>query len=578
MQRFKTFLTEAVNYEDIFNSLWKAVPQIKGHELEYVKDEIKWARAVLKKQDRIVWYLQWIRLALLSEWGEDQKVKDREFAKVVKANVDANDPEASDPKDISGVPTYVKDFLKRNIKHVKTELEHFFSMEVPQIHKHVFTNYVVLDEIRSKFKGFEEDWAAGHEAAIPYNKQPLEHHDPMGTSVEDFDGNPIGMSRKGISIIKQFPHDYYWVNLKKTSCRLEADAMGHCGNSAANRSYETVLSFRKLVKRGKDEKNWLWEPHLTFILDTRDGFLGEMKGRANEKPTDEYHKYIVALLLDPMIKGIRGGGYEAQNNFHLDDLQPEVREKLFDKKPILMDLKSYFKKFGKDETLIQKINAQWENLDEMALVWDDKHEHAAIAKFHDVDTFVEDYGNDTAKWVSKQLSGDRDYFDVHVEEYNIQEVLDIMNDAKVEAYLQENYPEEWEDDDGDSSTLTFIENNDPDFYDALSTAARYALETGAEDDMSKHFRKALEDDIKITNERETEMNGTAYIPKEHIWDEPMFVYMSLSNLISLLTDHDIADTESLRFEVEVSEPYYGYSGWSEETAKEQMKESYPELM
>jgi hypothetical protein len=539
-----------------------------------VKGEINWARKTLKKQDRIVWYLQWIRLALVDEWGSE-KVKANEYAKVVKANVASGDP--ADP---SGVPVYCRSFYKRNVqKEIKIPLEHFLSMEIPQIIKYQFVNYVVFDAVNIQFKKFEAEWTEGDETSIPYSKQPLEHHDPMGHSAVDYDGNPIGMSRSGISIIKQFPGDCYWVNLKKSSCRLEGDAMGHCGNTATNGPTETVLSFRKLIKRGKDESQWLWEPHMTFILDKSNGFLGEMKGSNNKKPEEKYHKYIIALLLDPMIKGIRGGGYAPEQNFSLNDLTPEQKEKLFDQKPALMDIKSYFKKMGKTPELIAKINAAWEVLDEMALVWDEKQDHVTIAKFKDIHDFVDDYGNDTAKWMSKRLSGDNDDFvDIDVDEGAIQDVLDILDSNKVEAYLIKEYPDEWEDDDGDSSTLEFIQSNDDELYRELETAARYAYETGASDEMSESFVSSLDSDITVLSDPNEYEIGTAYFDKEHLWDEPVFLHMTFKNILDMVTDEDFEDAGAIRYQVEMSEPYYGFSGYSEETAIEHIKNAYPELV
>ena len=39
--------------------------------------------------------------------------------------------------------------------------------------------------------------------------------------------------------------EYVWVDLQKPYCREEGDAMGHCGNTGAYKSSDTVLSLRQ---------------------------------------------------------------------------------------------------------------------------------------------------------------------------------------------------------------------------------------------------------------------------------------------------------------------------------------------
>ena len=143
-------------------------------------------------------------------------------------------------------------------------------------------------------------------------------------------------------IIKKFPDGYVWVLLSRGYCRKEADAMGHCGNVGA-RPDDRIISLRRFNETldGVDYYNAC----LTFILQS-DGFLGEMKGRANEKPAERYHPYIVELLKMDLIKGIRGGGYAPGNNFALADLSEDQRDALLDEKPELGGFILRLKKLG----------------------------------------------------------------------------------------------------------------------------------------------------------------------------------------------------------------------------------------
>ena len=113
-----------------------------------------------------------------------------------------------------------------------------------------------------------------------------------------------------------------WVSLGYGHCPIEAKSMGHCGNAGA-KSGDDILSLR-------DPEGY---PRLTFIVN--DGMLGEMKGRANTKPKEDYHPAIVELLKHDEINHVVGGGYMPEMNFKLDDLDDETRNELLEDKPDL---------------------------------------------------------------------------------------------------------------------------------------------------------------------------------------------------------------------------------------------------
>ena len=147
---------------------------------------------------------------------------------------------------------------------------------------------------------------------------------------------------KNISLLKGGWSGWKWVDLKKGYCDKESQSMGHCGNRGA-KTGDTILSLR-------DENNI---PHLTFILN--DGKLGEMKGRNNNKPSEKYHPAILELLKLPIIHQVVGGGYKPENNFSLDDLNDEIKEKLLNFKPNL-----YFDVYKDLEEKMSKIRDYWD--------------------------------------------------------------------------------------------------------------------------------------------------------------------------------------------------------------------------
>lgn len=181
-------------------------------------------------------------------------------------------------------------------KHFVGQMAHFYGQPYHEFPAYKFTNQTVtrvLDDMREIEKRFKE------------------------TEERDSRGIPQGDDK----IILRLDNGFAWFFLDRKYCELEAGSMRHCGNESGHPD-DRILSLRQL-----DKKTGKWTPHATFIL--RDGLLGERKGRFNEKPTSDLHPYILKLLELPIIKGMRGGGYLSENNFHLADLPEETAMALF---------------------------------------------------------------------------------------------------------------------------------------------------------------------------------------------------------------------------------------------------------
>jgi hypothetical protein len=111
-----------------------------------------------------------------------------------------------------------------------------------------------------------------------------------------------------------------WNWIDALYCDTESVHMGHCGNRANPKPGDSLLSLRQM-------RSGMRAPHLTFIYNKNSKTLGEMKGRANAKPNAKYHEFIVQLLIkmpDPInIEYLNGSGYNAGNNFSLNDLNEQ---------------------------------------------------------------------------------------------------------------------------------------------------------------------------------------------------------------------------------------------------------------
>ena len=184
---------------------------------------------------------------------------------------------------------------------------HLFSLQLRSIKNYVPDQMDSLNQYLTALKQIEHEWT---ESGQTDDRRHVKH---------DYDKEPflqeiILKDEKG-QIVK-LDGNLAWFDLNKEYCETEGNAMGHCGNSASATDDDTVLSLRERIT---DKKN-TFVPHATFILNKRTGMLGEMKGYANKKPAEKYHPAILALLkYHPAIKGLVGGGYLEDENFHLSD-------------------------------------------------------------------------------------------------------------------------------------------------------------------------------------------------------------------------------------------------------------------
>src|SRR5229473_1017947 len=305
---------EAQNYEGMFNDIFKLNPDPRLRQ--QIELDITWARKILRKNDRIVWFLRLVKVWLIST-AAGSGVAAAAFPGALQQQNRRFGP-APGQDDLAPSPA------------LKQQLEHFMSLPVPEIQNYVFR----AESPRQLF-----DLFAKYEAAW---RQRIEEERSLITP-EDED-----------EILISFQDGFAWWLLPRGGCPVEAEAMGHCGNVPSERPGDRILSLRRKVRRGDVER---WYPVATFILDA-DGQLGEMKGRGNDKPQPKYHPYIVPLLRHHIIRGIKGGGYMPENNFSMADLDPQTRDQLIQEKPELKGLLGYYEEEGMTERVLAMLGDQ----------------------------------------------------------------------------------------------------------------------------------------------------------------------------------------------------------------------------
>jgi hypothetical protein len=309
-------IQEAQNYEGMFNDILKfdADPRLR----QQITQDINWARKILRKNDRIIWFLRWSKIWYQLSGGIWAGGK-----------ADASLSCALQQYNRRFQTGYVAGDL-RSPPVMEQQLGHFLSLPVPEIQNYAFRT----ESPRHLFELF-----AGYEAA--WRQRIEEEKSLISPESED-------------EILISFQDGFAWWLLPRGGCPVEAKAMGHCGNVPSQRSGDQILSLRRQVIRGDVTR---WYPVATFILNS-DGQLGEMKGRGNDKPQPKYHPYIVELLRHHMILGIKGGGYMPENNFSMTDLDPQTREQLIAEKPELKGLLGYYEEEGMTDRVLDMLGTK----------------------------------------------------------------------------------------------------------------------------------------------------------------------------------------------------------------------------
>lgn len=394
-------LLEASKYDAMFSKIEQLeFISNKRMILDQIQGEITWARQNLKREDRIIWYLRLIKYKtfynIYKTYPEDRDIdntfpdpSDNEAIAKEKKVVQRELAKIDQKIRAEGIlPSEIGANLRQNLmhylgqEHIQSIQDYLFGTETPY-------------ELFNIFNQYEEEW----QKKVGTDSVKIQSGDQIVISFDD--------------------GQRAWWLLDRGACDDEANAMGHCGNVPSVKSGERILSFRTKI-----QDDW-WKPHLTFILDGN-GFLGEMKGRGNKKPTEKYHPYIVALLKKTkLIKGIKGGGYLPQENFSLDDLDEDARAEVMSVNP---NLQSVFDKFRK-QGATPEIIAELENKhDESNLPGIDSigKETTILNSWKSLEAFADDYDIKPLKIIFSKIEQQEDLSDGKIDRSEVEDIADQL--------------------------------------------------------------------------------------------------------------------------------------------------------
>jgi len=258
-------------------------------------DEIDWAMQHLKKDDRIIWYLSVIqRFACIC-------LRDRPISKTRK--------------------------LRRRIdKRLKGFTDRRIMEDIQNFDKSIWLHFLDLQAVTcsQKMKDYSFFNTVDNRAIPKPSKMIKEDFQKLETNIHDRAEDRFCSDGKKFI---EFDNGWAWFRVMEGFSKQEAIAMRHCGNGEG-KAGDVLYSLREPIKR---INQLLWKPHLTFIVN--DGYLGESKGFANQKPASRYHPYIARLLVEPPILGIKGGGYLPKSNFRFLDFEPSLQMEVLETRP-----------------------------------------------------------------------------------------------------------------------------------------------------------------------------------------------------------------------------------------------------
>lgn len=113
-------------------------------------------------------------------------------------------------------------------------------------------------------------------------------------------------------VIIKYPDGFYWLRLNASSCREEADAMGHCGSAQKGELFSL-----------RDRNGY---PFITAAIDEDAESSEQIYGRANTKPKDKFHKRILEILGKLNIRKVETKNYKDESFNVEDDVSDELKE------------------------------------------------------------------------------------------------------------------------------------------------------------------------------------------------------------------------------------------------------------
>ena len=494
------------------------------------------AKQLLKRADRIIWWLRWWRISttrqvisdMIETFDNDEPGSSERIARLEQIFKKVTKRDINDPNLKYDVRTFDQHFGLDDLS------QHWGAMfeQSPQVNAIEWKADMYPAELITELKIAESEWGKKQSQEI----EPK----PDDQIVIDYG-------------------KYAWVKLDREYCEAEGRAMEHCGNTGTPQAGDRILSFRTKIGDKKQK------PHLTFILD-KDGFLGEMKGRRNQKPSEKYHPYIIDLLQKDFVKGIKSGGYMAQNNFSLRDLKTEEqREQLIKQKPGLGSSYDLLKYQGRPSMpFYKKLETELDSHAEKYVTVDENENVVVFDAGRDIDQLSQSLAELSSNSLvnlyravdSKFDNGRRlptnflEIDDLAVREYIEQgiveelfEMLDRKTLLALEKYIKENYDEYDKDTEIRSDDILEIVVKNDELYEVFSNAVGYGMVSSIVEGFVEAFDDWFENNDNIVIDKDDTSGVRDTRPRFLIVADAPAVSKLIDELLSTGVPEDVYDPD-----------------------------------
>lgn len=304
-------------------------------------------RKTLKREDRIVWALRFYKKALIDQliWmtrndpdyfkrrfrsppAPEQPILVKQLQKLSDVDItpfqefDADDPESLEAP-YSGFSTI--DAINERIGHYVSVDEKLGQTEPLN----------AINALRLERQSFGEVISIFRRAEITLRHKRF----PGAIEMTPTPEGPYDLKDKEgpVQTIIKFPDGWRWFDLHRACSPMRDDRTapsdiaitGHCANVASKTGY-TAFELAEPLENNR------WK-HQAFFIMHPGGWLGEMKGRKNQKPSPRLEKYIYELLRrEKRIRGVgRKGGHNPAHDFALSDLTKTHADILRQERPEL---------------------------------------------------------------------------------------------------------------------------------------------------------------------------------------------------------------------------------------------------
>jgi hypothetical protein len=326
-----------------------------------------------------------------------------------------------------------------------------------------------------------------------------------------------------------------------------------------------------------------------------------LPNQSNTRTTHAFHarnnvrqqvgKYIVDLLLQSEIPK---KWLTDNNEFSPSQLSEADQKRLIESKPFLGNLKTVFNIYGATDDTRRMVIEDMEAADlETSADWIDGS-NLIIEEWSDLDEAIDNIANkDGYNFYKNYIRGDMSSLDFWPQHDIMENVGDFLghlakqDPAALTAlgkHLASQYPDEadeiedFDPSDADNIEELFRETKDDDLETVIRRAIARGMETGAQDQAIKIFKRAINNSPYLWFKNKDKWEH------EFIWDTSVALAVPMKKIVEMFDDDDQRTVsrngwlDYLEARIGIEEPSYGFDDYDNNAANEAFSEEVHEML